>query len=255
MQVKIIAECSPWSILQYFWPPLSYHLPWRPFFLSIFEWPLKTGFTVFYSFSGSTCEEMATIPIDPCSSDPCLHGGTCVNVTDGYHCQCTENFLGDRCEATIRYCIHNNPCKNGAVCEDHPEGQLGHIFQFEVSSGSLGQSLQFWSCLRVTGVKVYILKFLHGQWGQSLHFAITLRSLGSKFTFWYYSKLGHWGQVCTWSSLQVSGFKLYFSEVFLLSMGSKLTFWSYLKVIGVKVTLRSVGSKFCSLKFPQGHWG
>ena len=41
MQVKSIAECSKGSILQYFWPLLSYHLPLRFFF----EWPLKTGFT------------------------------------------------------------------------------------------------------------------------------------------------------------------------------------------------------------------
>ena len=49
MQVKSIAECSHWSILQYLRPSLSYHLPLRPLFLSIFEWPLKTGFTVFIS--------------------------------------------------------------------------------------------------------------------------------------------------------------------------------------------------------------
>ena len=29
MQVKSIAECSNWSILQYFRPPLSYHCPLR----------------------------------------------------------------------------------------------------------------------------------------------------------------------------------------------------------------------------------
>ena len=34
------------SILQYFHPSLSYHLPFKTFNLSIFEWPLKTGFTV-----------------------------------------------------------------------------------------------------------------------------------------------------------------------------------------------------------------
>ena len=48
MQVKSIAECSKESILQYFRPSLSYHLSVRSF-LSIFEWPLKTGFTVFIS--------------------------------------------------------------------------------------------------------------------------------------------------------------------------------------------------------------
>ena len=30
MQVKSIAECSPWSILQYFRPSLGYHFPLRP---------------------------------------------------------------------------------------------------------------------------------------------------------------------------------------------------------------------------------
>ena len=32
MQVKSIAECSKWSILQYFRPSLSYHLSLRSFF-------------------------------------------------------------------------------------------------------------------------------------------------------------------------------------------------------------------------------
>ena len=45
MQVKRIAECSKGSILQYFRPSLSYHLS-LIFVLSIFKWPLKTGFTV-----------------------------------------------------------------------------------------------------------------------------------------------------------------------------------------------------------------
>ena len=49
MQVKSIAECSKGSILQYFRPSLSYHLSLR-LFLSTFEWPLKTGFTVIYIF-------------------------------------------------------------------------------------------------------------------------------------------------------------------------------------------------------------
>ena len=32
MKVESIAECSPWSILQYFWPALSYNWSWKPFF-------------------------------------------------------------------------------------------------------------------------------------------------------------------------------------------------------------------------------
>ena len=47
MKVESIAECSPWSILQYFWPALSDNLYWKPIFGVLFEWPLKTGFTVY----------------------------------------------------------------------------------------------------------------------------------------------------------------------------------------------------------------
>ena len=47
LKVESIAECSKGSILQYFPPSLSYRLSLRSLFLSIFEWLLKTGFTVF----------------------------------------------------------------------------------------------------------------------------------------------------------------------------------------------------------------
>ena len=46
MKVESIAECSPWSILQYFWAALSDNKYWKPMFAICFEWPLKTGFTV-----------------------------------------------------------------------------------------------------------------------------------------------------------------------------------------------------------------
>ena len=31
MKIESIAECSPWSILQYFWPALSDNMYWKPF--------------------------------------------------------------------------------------------------------------------------------------------------------------------------------------------------------------------------------
>ena len=52
MQVKGIAECSKGSILQYFRPSLSYHLSLRFLFSLFFEWPLKTGFSL-WSFAYS----------------------------------------------------------------------------------------------------------------------------------------------------------------------------------------------------------
>ena len=46
MEVESIAECSLWSILQYFWPALRDYRHWKPMFGNLFEWQLKTGFTV-----------------------------------------------------------------------------------------------------------------------------------------------------------------------------------------------------------------
>ena len=36
MKVKSIAESSPWSILQYFWPALSNNISWKPIFCFLF---------------------------------------------------------------------------------------------------------------------------------------------------------------------------------------------------------------------------
>ena len=36
MKVESIAECSPWSILQYFWPALRDNWSWKPIF-GVFE--------------------------------------------------------------------------------------------------------------------------------------------------------------------------------------------------------------------------
>ena len=51
MKVKSIAECSPWSILQYFWPARGAFCNTFDLHEAIlgllFEWPFKTGFTVF----------------------------------------------------------------------------------------------------------------------------------------------------------------------------------------------------------------
>ena len=47
MKVKSIAECSHWSILQYFCPALSKNRSRKPILGLLFEWSLKTGFAVY----------------------------------------------------------------------------------------------------------------------------------------------------------------------------------------------------------------
>lgn len=36
--------------------------------------------------------------IDECNSDPCLHNGTCIDIINGYSCQCKNDSRGDNCE-------------------------------------------------------------------------------------------------------------------------------------------------------------
>ena len=48
MHLKSVAECSKGSILQYFRPFVKLPFVIKTFVLSIFEWPLKTGFTVYW---------------------------------------------------------------------------------------------------------------------------------------------------------------------------------------------------------------
>ena len=46
MKVKNIAECSPWSILQYFWPALSDNWSWKQIFLVFLRVAVLHRFTV-----------------------------------------------------------------------------------------------------------------------------------------------------------------------------------------------------------------
>ena len=44
-----------------------------------------------------------------CSTNPCLHGGTCQNTLNGeYTCQCPIEYEGDRCEVKGKITINKN---------------------------------------------------------------------------------------------------------------------------------------------------
>lgn len=38
------------------------------------------------------------IEVDECQSSPCLNGATCVDLENGYRCQCAEGWQGDTCD-------------------------------------------------------------------------------------------------------------------------------------------------------------
>uniref|UniRef100_A0A667ZH48 Neurocan n=1 Tax=Myripristis murdjan TaxID=586833 RepID=A0A667ZH48_9TELE len=86
----------------------------------------KTGInTLFYTHS--SCQitlpaltlSLRLFPVEnnPCQTNPCLHGGSCLQEGDGYSCYCPQGFSGESCEIDIDDC-QSNPCQNGGTCID-----------------------------------------------------------------------------------------------------------------------------------------
>ena len=40
-----------------------------------------------------------------CNSYPCSHGGTCIDLYDGYTCLCTPGWEGTECSEDVNECI------------------------------------------------------------------------------------------------------------------------------------------------------
>lgn len=64
-------------------------------------------------FTGTQCE----INIDECENDPCLNGGTCLDMINGFKCSCPIGFTGTRCQTNIDDCM-SMPCRNNGICHD-----------------------------------------------------------------------------------------------------------------------------------------
>ncbi|XP_035677232.1 uncharacterized protein LOC118416254 [Branchiostoma floridae] len=43
--------------------------------------------------------------IDHCASSPCINGGTCLNVPDGFQCLCIPEYVGTRCQVSKSSCM------------------------------------------------------------------------------------------------------------------------------------------------------
>lgn len=56
--------------------------------------------------------------IDECQSSPCLNGGLCEDRLAGFTCNCTEEYVGVRCEEVRQISCADQPCYFGATCSD-----------------------------------------------------------------------------------------------------------------------------------------
>ncbi|XP_030748736.1 cubilin-like [Sitophilus oryzae] len=61
---------------------------------------------------------------DECSSNPCKHGGTCLDLYKNFFCQCPDGWEGTTCEQDTNECFRfvgtDLGCQNGGTCENLP---------------------------------------------------------------------------------------------------------------------------------------
>lgn len=50
-------------------------------------------------------------------TNPCEHGGQCVNTEGSFTCNCAKGYAGPRCEQDVNECA-SNPCQNDGTCLD-----------------------------------------------------------------------------------------------------------------------------------------
>nr|XP_051676393.1 protein crumbs homolog 1 isoform X2 [Oryctolagus cuniculus] len=71
-------------------------------------------------YTGVNCE----VHIDNCQGHQCANGATCISETDGYSCQCSENFTGKFCRHSRLPSVvcgnekTNHTCYNGGNCTE-----------------------------------------------------------------------------------------------------------------------------------------
>ncbi|KAJ8676668.1 hypothetical protein QAD02_012455 [Eretmocerus hayati] len=67
------------------------------------------------STSASDCSPMNHSLDDSCMSSPCFNHATCTRENDGFSCDCTEHFVGSRCEIFVNPCL-SSPCSSAGQC-------------------------------------------------------------------------------------------------------------------------------------------
>ncbi|KAK7891872.1 hypothetical protein WMY93_023835 [Mugilogobius chulae] len=70
---------------------------------------------------------------DPCSSSPCLNGGTCFHYIGKYKCECTEDFFGRHCEVNMSL----THASTDTGCGDPPPVEHADVLFSKTTPGSM----------------------------------------------------------------------------------------------------------------------
>ncbi|XP_012136673.2 cubilin [Megachile rotundata] len=77
------------------------------------------------------------LKVNDCTSNPCLNGGTCQDLYEGYQCNCPSNWEGPNCMVDVNECVRllgtDLGCQNGATCLNLPGS-----YRCECASGWYG---------------------------------------------------------------------------------------------------------------------
>ena len=118
-------------------------------------------------FTGANC----SVPVEPCGSANCQHGGTCITGQNNAKiCVCSSGWTGAFCETDINEC-DDNICANGR-CEDTegsfichcPEGFSGKVCDVGFDSCSSGPCQNGGTCRNLPQGYRCECPFAH--WGQ-----------------------------------------------------------------------------------------
>lgn len=60
--------------------------------------PIMDWYHTFKSLPLSPTLSVFAVEKNPCQTNPCLHGGSCLQEGDGYSCYCPQGFSGESCE-------------------------------------------------------------------------------------------------------------------------------------------------------------
>lgn len=79
------------------------------------------------------------VDIDECDSQPCMNGGVCDDMVNGFQCLCAGAFSGTLCEngGNLLYVVEYRPCMNDRVCNFQSPIRRFHVLRKQTVVHSL----------------------------------------------------------------------------------------------------------------------